>query len=161
MRIKLKNAIEVHLLLIFFLSFYFIVISFKLITHPTPFYDWDESINVQVSKETIANKSFVPLWQGNAWLDKPPLPFLFFGIIMKLTPFLQPEISLRLTSLFLSLIALIFIYFIYLKVANETSEVKEERSDGKTSDVKKIIATLTVITTAFTPIFLQRSQILN
>ena len=117
-----------HLSLIIFLTLYFFVIAFKLVNHPTPFYDWDESINVQVSKETIANKSFVPLWQGNAWLDKPPLPFLFFGIIMKLTPFLQPEISLRLTSLFLSIVALVFVYLIYLKV--ETS-----RRDVSTNDI--------------------------
>ena len=144
MRIKLKNAIEVHLLLIFFLSFYFIVISFTLITHPTPFYDWDESINVQVSKEIIENKSLVPLWQGNPWFDKPPLPFLFFGIIMKLTPFIQPEISLRITALFLSLLALVFIYSVFLKAVKQ-----------------KLIAFLAVVITAFTPIFLQRSQIVN
>ena len=161
MRIKLKNVIKDHLLLIFFLSFYFFALGFKLISHPTPFYDWDESINVQVSKETIENKSLVPLWQGNYWLDKPPFPFLFFGIIMKLTPFIQPEISLRLISLFLSIIALIFIYIIYLKAVNVTSEVKEERSDGKTSEVGKVMAFLTVVIIAFTPIFLQRSQILN
>src|SRR3989344_8908383 len=131
-----------HLSLIIFLTLYFFVIAFKLVNHPTPFYDWDESINVQVSKEIIKNKSLVPLWQGKAWLDKPPLPFLFFGIIMKLTPFLQPEISLRLTSLFLSIVALVFVYLIYLKV--ETS-----RRDVSTG----MIAFLSVVITAFTPIF--------
>ncbi|OGK08746.1 hypothetical protein A2767_06120 [Candidatus Roizmanbacteria bacterium RIFCSPHIGHO2_01_FULL_35_10] len=132
-----------HLLLIIFLTFYFSFTAYKFVSHPTPFFDWDESINVQVAKEMIEQKSFVPLWQGKAWLDKPPLPFLFLGVIMKLTPFLQPEISLRLTSLFISIVALVFIYLVFLKASN------------------RLIATLTVIITSFTPIFLQRSQIVN
>src|SRR3989344_4567770 len=136
------KLIKQHLSLVVFLTCYFLIISYKLIINPTPFYDWDESINAQVAKEMIENKSLVPLWQGKYWLDKPPLPFLFFGIVMKLTPFVQPEISLRLTSLFLSLVALVFVYLIYLKV--ETS-----RRDVSTG----MIAFLSVVITAFTPIF--------
>src|SRR3989344_6459418 len=133
-----------HFPLTIFLIFCFCIIAYKLIAYPTPFFDWDESINVQVAKEMIEKKSLVPLWQGNTWLDKPPLPFLFFGIIMKLTPFLQPEISLRITALILSIIALIFVYATFYKATKN-----------------QLIPLLTVIITSFSPIFLQRSQILN
>src|SRR3989338_955637 len=131
-----------HLPVIIFLSIYFLIIAYKLISHPTPFFDWDESINVQVGKEMIEQKSLVPFWQGKVWLDKPPFPFLLFGLIMKLTPFIIPEISLRIFSLLLSIISLILIYAVFFKV-------------------NKFLAVLTVVITAFTPIFLQRSQIVN
>ncbi len=133
-----------HFLLILFLILYFFIIAYKLIFNPTPFYDWDEAINVQVSKEVIEKMSLVPLWQGNPWLDKPPLPFLLFGIVMKFTPFVSPEISLRFFSLLLSLISLIFIYTVFYKASKD-----------------KFIAFFTVLLTSFTPIFLQRSQIVN
>ena len=136
--------IKKHFRLVIYLSLYFLIIAFKLIINPTPFFDWDESINAQVSREMIENKSLVPLWQGSVWLDKPPLPFLFFGVIMKLTPFISPEISLRITSLLLSIISLLFVYSIFYKATKD-----------------KLISLLTVIITSFIPIFLQRSQILN
>ncbi len=144
MMVFFKTNIRKHFLLFIFLFFYFAVISFKLISTPTPFFDWDESINAEVGKEMISQSSLVPLWQGKAWLDKPPLPFLFFGIIMKLTPFIAPEISLRITALILSIIALIFIYLLFLKATKHT-----------------FIAFLSVFVTSFVPIFLQRSQVLN
>ncbi len=139
-----RKILREHSVLLIFITIYFTIIAFKLLSHLTPFYDWDESINVEVGKEMIKKLSFVPLWQGKVWLDKPPLPFLFFGLIMKLTPFITPEISLRIVALILSVIALIFIYFLFFKATNN-----------------KLIANLSVITTAFTPIFFQRSQVVN
>lgn len=133
-----------HYLIILFLILYFVVIAYKLVYHVTPFYDWDESINAEVGKEMIHNRSLVPLWQGNFWLDKPPFPFLLFGSIMKLTPFIMPEISLRIAALGLSIIALIFIYLLVEKAIKD-----------------HLISFLTVVLVSFTPIFLQRSQILN
>ncbi len=138
-----KIACE-HSLLIIFLVFYFLIIAFKLLSHPTPFFDWDESINAQVGREMITHHSIVPLWQDKVWLDKPPLPFLLFGIIMKITPFAAPEVSLRFLALVLSTIALILIYSLFLQASKN-----------------KFVALVTAIITSFSPIFLQRSQILN
>ncbi|OGK15497.1 hypothetical protein A2774_04350 [Candidatus Roizmanbacteria bacterium RIFCSPHIGHO2_01_FULL_39_12c] len=154
-----KFQIKSHLPLIIFLLFYFFIIGYKLIVFSAPFFDWDESINVQVSKEVIENKSLVPLWQGEPWLDKPPLPFWIFGLVMKLTSFIRPEISLRIFSLILSIIALIFVYSNYLKAFTVTEAV--EKQSGIPVSVYNLLASLTVIITAFTPIFLQRSQIVN
>lgn len=138
----MKKIFKEHLLIILFLSFYFLVISFKLISYPTPFFDWDEAINAQVGREMIQNKSLVPLWQGKVWLDKPPLILLFYGVVPKLFPFVAPEVSTRIVTLAVTIVVLFFIYAIYLKV-------------------DRFLAFLTVVITSFIPFFLQRSQILN
>lgn len=139
----LIHILKKHFLIVFFLSFYFIITSYKFIHTPTPFYDWDESIYAQVGREMIRQKSLVPLWQGQNWLDKPPLAPLTYGIVATLTP-LSPEISTRVFTLILSIIILAFTYVFYYRLTKN-----------------KIIPLLTVVITAFTPIFLQRTQVLN
>ena len=85
---------------------------------------------------------FVPLWQGRPWLDKPPIPSLFYGIV-ELLPF-APEITTRIATLILSCVILVFIYILGLRVTKS-----------------KIISLLSIIITAFLPIYFQRSQALN
>lgn len=82
------------------------------------------------------------MWQGRPWLDKPPVPSLFYGIV-ELLPFAQ-EITTRIATLILSSITLIFLYILGLKVTKS-----------------KTISLLSVIITAFLPIYFQRSQALN
>lgn len=135
--------IKKHYLIIFFLIFYFCITSYKFIKYPTPFYDWDEAIYVQVGREMVQAKSLVPLWQGKYWLDKPPLAPLAYGIVETTIP-LQPELSTRIFTLLLSIIALSFCYIFYYRLTKD-----------------KIVSTLTIILTSFTPVFLQRSQVLN
>lgn len=108
-----------------------------------PFFDWDESIYAQVGKEMVAQKSFVPLWQGQAWLEKPPLVPFINGILINNVP-ITPEISTRVLSLILSVIALLLIYAWSNKIFKS-----------------KKISLFAVILTAFNPIFLQRAQTLN
>ncbi len=142
---KYKILLKEHYLLFLFLLFYFLTNAYKIIIYKTPFYNWDESIYAQVGREMIAQKSVLtPLWQGSPWLDKPPLAPLMYGIVQTLTPFLEPEISTRIFTLFISCLILLFIYFLYLRLTKDT-----------------IVSTLTVIVTAFVPAFLQRSQVLN
>ena len=134
-----------HWPLVLFLIFYFSIIAFKLISHPTPFFDWDESIYIQAGKEMIQQKQFItPLWQGTNWLDKPPLVPLIYGIIAKLIFISTPEITTRLFSLFISIVVLAFIYVFYNRVFKN-----------------QWLSTLTVAITAFTPLFLQRAQTVN
>ena len=134
-----------HWPLVLFLIFYFSIIAFKLISHPTPFFDWDESIYIQAGKEMIQQKQFItPLWQGTNWLDKPPLIPLIYGIIAKLIFISTPEITTRLFSLFISIVVLAFIYVFYNRVFKN-----------------QWLSTLTVAITAFTPLFLQRAQTVN
>lgn len=141
---KIKNNIFLdHLPFILFLAGFFLLVAFLIISRNTPFFDWDESIYAQVGREMIRSKSFfVPLWQGRAWLDKPPIPSLFYGII-ELLPF-APEITTRIATLLLSCIVLIFQYILGLRVTKS-----------------KNISLLSTILTAFLPIYFQRSQALN
>lgn len=134
-----------HWPVIIFLSIFFVLIASKLISHPTPFFDWDESLYVQTGKEMIEqNKFLMPVWQGTYWLDKPPLVPLIYGLILKLTFFSIPEVTTRLFSLFISIIILSFVYVFYNRVLKN-----------------RWLATLTVAITALTPLFLQRAQTVN
>ena len=132
-----------HWPVILFLVLYFLITSYKLISHPTPFYDWDESIYAQVGREMVRQHSLVPLWQGQYWLDKPPLTPLVYGIVETFTP-AAPEISTREFTLILSIAVLALTYVFYYRLVKNTA-----------------IPLLTVIITAFTPVFLQRAQVLN
>ncbi len=134
-----------HWSVIIFLSIFFVLIASKLIFHPTPFFDWDESLYVQTGKEMTEQKKFLmPIWQGTYWLDKPPLIPLIYGFIVKLTFFSTPEVTTRFFSLFVSIIILSFVYVFYNRVFKN-----------------RWLATLTVAITAFTPLFLQRAQTVN
>ena len=133
-----------HLFLIIFLFLFGSLLLYKLTSFPKPLFDWDESLYVQNGLEMLKEKSFlVPIWQGDAWLDKPPLSPLLLGIVAKFTP-LPVEVSTRLYTLLLSLLALVLIYRLYLKASKS-----------------RLTAVLTAIITAFTPIFLQRSQVVS
>src|SRR3989339_1230933 len=134
-----------HLPVVVFLSIFFVLIASKLIFHPTPFFDWDESLYVQTGKEMIQqNKFLMPVWQGTYWLDKQPLIPLIYGAITLFSPFSTPEITTRIFSLLISLMALSFVYAFYDRVFKN-----------------RWLATLTVAVTAFTPLFLQRAQTVN
>ncbi|CAN5176475.1 hypothetical protein BH09PAT2_BH09PAT2_07430 [soil metagenome] len=141
---KLLSKIKIHYPVLTFLIFYFTIFATKLITTPAPFYDWDESIYAEVGREMINRGSLVPLWQYQTWLDKPPLVPLFYGLLMKVTPFIQPEISTRVVTLFIATIALFFVYMLYYRVVKD-----------------KWLATLIVVLTSFTSIILQRGLVLN
>jgi len=132
-----------HWLIIVFLISYFFIISFKLVSHPTPFFDWDETIYAQVGREMIREKSLIPLWQGNFWLDKPPLVPLAYGIVGAIFPS-SPELATRIFTLILAVSVLGLIYILYYRLTKN-----------------QIVATLTVIITSFTSVFLQRTQVLN
>lgn len=139
---KIGSTFQLHWPIILFLSFYFSLLFYKLITFITPFYDWDESIYVELGREMTQRLSLIPLWQGMFWFDKPPLIPGFYGLVQLLP--VQPELSLRIVSLITSVIVLTLFYVLYYRISKNT-----------------VIATLTVMITAFTPIFLQRAQIVN
>lgn len=140
----MRTFLKDHILLVLFLVFYFAITAYKFVTYPTPFYDWDEAINAQVGKEMLERFSLVPSWQYQTWLDKPPLAFLFYGLVMKIFPFVSPELSTRLATLVLTIITLGLVYILIYRASKD-----------------KLVALITVITTSFAPIFLQRAQITN
>ncbi|MFA6005469.1 MAG: hypothetical protein WC775_03195 [Patescibacteria group bacterium] len=147
-KIRLTNRIKKYFLehwsIILFLTFFFVTTAFKLISSVRPFFDWDESLYVQVGREMVQNNFFLaPVWQGKIWFDKPPLSSLFYGIVTLGLP-VQPEISARLLVLATTTVIFILLYILYYRVTR-----------------KSFIATLTLIATAYSPIFLQRSQVVS
>lgn len=137
--------IKRHAAIFLFLFFYAAVIGYKLIAAPTFFYDWDESLYIQTGKEMFERAFFwFPVWQGQPWLDKPPLVPFFYGAVMKIFFFIPPEISTRLFTLAFSIVVLIFIYLLFLRASKE-----------------KWVSFLAAAAVAFTPIFLQRAQVVN
>ncbi|MFA9289104.1 MAG: ArnT family glycosyltransferase [Weeksellaceae bacterium] len=141
---NIKQFLHARFLIFFYLICYFFILAPKLIHEPTPFYDWDESIYVQLGRSMVTDGTFVPQWQGMNWLDKPQLVPLFYGLVIKLTPFTTPEVSTRVASLLLAIGALYLVYRLFEKVTKEP-----------------FLPLLAVIITSFTPIFLQRSQVAN
>ena len=135
----MKKYIPLFIFLIVFLG----ANLFKVITDVRPFYDWDESIYAQVGKEMMQSKSYlVPLWQGRAWLDKPPIPSLMYGLMTYIP--VQNEISMRVLTVLLSGVALALLYIFTLRNSKSL-----------------FVSLLTVIITSFLPAFLQRTQGLN
>lgn len=124
----------------------FVVLSlhlFKVISDVRPFFDWDEGIYAQVGREMIREKSYlVPLWQGKAWLDKPPLPPLVYGLMTYIP--LQPEVTMRIVSVLISGVALTLLYLFSFRVSASV-----------------LVSLLTVLMTSYLGPFLQRTQVLN
>lgn len=139
-----------HFIVIIFLALYFSIITFKLVSHPTPFYDWDESIYAEVGREMVQKNSLIPLWQGTPWLEKPPLVPLVYGLIIHYVP-IQPEISTRVFSLMLAIVALVLIYKWILIIFKKQFE----------PFVAGLFATLVIVITAFNPLFIQKAQTVN
>lgn len=139
-----------YTILALFLLGLFIVLTYKLISNPTPFIDWDESIYMQVGKEMIAARSAVPLWLGQPWLEKPPLvPFVY--ALVALLP-MRPEISTRIFSLILALLALILMY-IWTKRTLISSNIHPTNA--------KLFAYTVIVILAFNPTFVRRAQEVN
>ena len=143
MKERKNNIFLDHFALLLFIAGFFLLVTYLIVKRNAPFYDWDESIYAQVGREMMRGKSFlVPLWQGRPWLDKPPIPSLFYGVV-ELLPF-APEITTRIATLILSCVTLVFLYILGLRVTKS-----------------KTISLLSIIITAFLPIYFQRSQALN
>lgn len=139
----MKKTLSEYWPLILIVVLYTALLSYKLLSHVTPFFDWDESIYIQVGKEMVGHHSWVPQWQGVAWLEKPFFVPYLYGLILTYIP-LQPEISTRMFSLFMSIIALVLV-FMWVKKYTKSSA----------------LATLVTIITITNPIFLQRAQTVN
>ncbi|PIS16003.1 hypothetical protein COT62_00725, partial [Candidatus Roizmanbacteria bacterium CG09_land_8_20_14_0_10_41_9] len=90
-----------HFLIAAFLVLFAVSIGYKFIAYPAPFYDWDESIYAQVGREMVERKTLIPLWQGNYWLDKPPLVPFAYGVVLKMG-IASPELSTRFFTLLLT-----------------------------------------------------------
>jgi 4-amino-4-deoxy-L-arabinose transferase-like glycosyltransferase len=134
-----------HIPFLLFLFIFLGVQLFKITSDVQPFFDWDEGIYAQVGREMIQTKSYiVPLWQGRAWLDKPPLPPLLYGTVAALTPTVQPEVSMRVVSVLMTGVALALFYVFAYRFSGSI-----------------VVSLLSVILTSYLGPFLQRTQVLS
>jgi 4-amino-4-deoxy-L-arabinose transferase-like glycosyltransferase len=135
----MKKHIPFFIVIFLFLNIHL----FKVISDVRPFFDWDEGIYAQVGREMIRSKSYlVPLWQGKAWLDKPPLPSLVYGVVSFIP--VKPEISMRIVSVLLSGVALGLFYLFAYRYSRSV-----------------FVALASIIITSYLGPFLQRTQVLN
>lgn len=145
MQNKSLALVKKHFLLILFLIFYFSTLSYKLVVNVTSIEDWDESLYLQSGLEMFEKQYFLfPVWQGQPWLDKSPLVPFLYASVAKLSSPIAPEVSTRLFTAVLSVVALALLYNLFLRASKD-----------------RFISIIAVFFTAYTPIFLQRAQIIN
>jgi 4-amino-4-deoxy-L-arabinose transferase-like glycosyltransferase len=141
----MSKIIKRNWLFFVWLTLYFGFISWRLINHPTPFFDWDEAIYMQSGKEMWEQKSyFIPLWQGQIWLDKPPLIPLIYALVANSFAVIAHRNFYSPFYLIIALLTLTLIYFFNLKIIKDC-----------------LAAFLVVLISSSTPIFFQRSQVVN
>ena len=145
-----KNKIIVIAIFIFI----FIGLIFRnLHLSSVPFYDWDEGMYAQIAKEIINNKSIFTTFNGQVWLDKPPLVHIFIAGIFLL--FGQSEFWARMGMIIFSFILLILTY----KSAKKLYSII---SSSKINPTEELFASLIpMLILAASPVFMDRSALLN
>ncbi len=97
-------------LLVLLLGFVLVISLLNL--SRTYLYDWDEAIYAQVGKEMVASNTPFGMWNGQPWLEKPPLVSLLSGLFMS-TGLGSVEMLARLPSFLAGLGVLYFIFKIF------------------------------------------------
>lgn len=90
----------------------FVLVVSLLNLAQTYLYDWDEAIYAQVGKEMVASNTPFGMWNGQPWLEKPPLVSLLAGVFMAAAPGAD-ELFARLPSFLAGLGVLYFIFKLF------------------------------------------------
>jgi 4-amino-4-deoxy-L-arabinose transferase-like glycosyltransferase len=106
------------------------------------FYDWDEAMYAQIAREMIRNKTIITTFNNQLWFDKPPLSHIIVAFSFVL--FGESEFFSRLMMVFLGYLLISLIYLLALKITKNT-----------------IASIIPIMILAASPIFLERSTILN
>jgi 4-amino-4-deoxy-L-arabinose transferase-like glycosyltransferase len=106
------------------------------------FYDWDEAMYAQIAREMIRNKTIITTFNNQLWFDKPPLSHIIVAFSFIL--FGESEFFSRLMMVFLGYLLISLIYLLALKITKNT-----------------IASIIPIMILAASPIFLERSTILN
>jgi len=141
----MKKILTISFFLFIFLSLLVKNYQIKNISY----LEWDEGMYAQIAKEIIKNKSFVTTFNGNLWFDKPPLSHLLISLSFII--FGENEFISRTIMIVLSLILLLLIYQLNQKLIKKIFNNKK----------KLMTIILPIIILISTPIFLERSIILN
>src|SRR3989338_2148513 len=150
MQIHNKNKIIVILIFIFI----FIGLTVRnLHLSLVPFYDWDEGMYAQIAKEIIYNKSIFTTFNGQVWVDKPPLVHIIIASTFLL--FGQSEFWARMSMIIFSFILLILTY-------QSAKKLFSIISSSKIHPIEELFASLIpMLILAASPVFIDRAALLN
>ncbi len=120
------------------------------------FFDWDEGIYAQIAQEIIKNKSLVATFNGQIWLDKPPLANALIAMMFSI--FGRPELSGRLLITIFSITLLVLLYFLAKKVVNV---LLKTRLNKMPAWERQLTYLLPVFFLSSSSLYIERSTILN
>lgn len=143
--IKKKNS---YLIFIFFVFIFFGIIFRLYKLRDIPFSDWDEAIYAQVAKEILQNKSLITTFNGNLWLNKPPLSHILIAIAFFTFGF--SHFYSRMIFVVFSFLSLILTFLLSKKI----SLIIQKKKDYS-------FALISTLVLASSSLFLERSTILN
>ncbi len=130
---------------IIFICYFFIIFGLLFLNYQlriVKFYDWDEAMYAQIAREMITNRSIWTTFNHQLWFDKPPLTHILLAINFVI--FGENEFFARSLMVILGIILLILLFKLAKKLFNNDHS-----------------ALISVLILAATPIFIERSTILN
>lgn len=128
----------------------------NLLYAPVEFYDWDEGIYGQVAWEMYENKTLQTTFNDEIWLNKPPLSHALIAIALGL--FDRSEVAARMVMVFFGMVQLIITYLLAKKI---TQTIYKKELNQMSFFHKEIVYLLPVLALAATPLFIERSIVLN
>lgn len=123
---------------------------------PVLFHDWDEGIYAQVSWELYENNTLDTTFNDIVWLNKPPLSHALIAGTFAL--FGRDEFWPRMVMVFFGMALLVTTYLLSRKIMRGLYPKKLTRM-GRHH--KEILYLLPVLALAATPLFIERSIVLN
>ena len=145
------------ILTIILFSFILLGLIFRNIQFASiPFFDWDEGIYAQVATEIISNQSLSTTFNGETWLNKPPLTHLLIALCFVI--FGKSEFWARMIMVFFAFALLMFTYLLSRKLLLKTLPNEAEKLSNFH---KEIVFIIPVLALASTPLFIERAIVLN
>lgn len=137
------------------LSFLFILLGLvyrNLLLSKVLFYDWDEGMYAQIAAEILKNKSLFTTFNGEVWLDKPPLVHTLIAFVFAV--FGRSEFWARMIMVGIAFVLLILTYLL----AKKFYLALVPKADKREAAIAGLIPTLFL---AGTSIFIERTALIN
>lgn len=138
-----------------FLSFLFIFLGLvlrNLQLSKVLFYDWDEAMYAQIAQEMIKNKSLFTTFNGQIWLDKPPLAHALVAFVFATIG--QSEFWARMIMVVISFVLLVLTY----QASKKILLILKPKATKHELIMGTFIPTLLL---AASPVFIERSALIN
>ncbi len=121
-----------------------------------PLYDWDESIYAQVAYEMSQNNSLLLSYNGNPWLEKPPL---YFGLLALIFEFAgRNEVLLRGINIGFAILLTVLLYFLTRKIL---ATLYEKELKTVPALAQMLLSTLPAFFLFASPAFISRTVTIN